>query len=44
VRKLVRKRPLGEPRLKREDNNIKTGLKTIEEGGLDWNDMAQDRD
>ena len=38
------KRPLGRPRLRWEDDNIKMDLQ--EEGcrGMDWIDLAQDRD
>jgi hypothetical protein len=38
----ARKRPLGRPRFRREDN-IKIDLKEIL-GGNDWIDLAQDRD
>jgi hypothetical protein len=37
------RRPLGRPRCMWEDNN-KTDLRKIVWGGLDWIDMAQDRD
>jgi hypothetical protein len=40
--KLERKRPLGRPRLRWEDNikmDIKRGW-----GGMDWIDLAEDRD
>jgi hypothetical protein len=37
------KRPLGRPRRKWEDN-IKMGLREIRWGGIDWIDLAQDRD
>jgi hypothetical protein len=37
------KRPLGRLRRRWEDN-IKTGLREIGEGGMDWIDLAQDRD
>jgi hypothetical protein len=35
--------PLGRPRRKRVDN-IKTNLRAIERGGMDWSDLVQDRD
>jgi hypothetical protein len=37
------KRPLGRPRRRREDN-IRMDLREIEWGGMDWIDLAQDRD
>jgi hypothetical protein len=37
------KRPLGRPRRRWEDNN-KFYLREIEWGGIDWIDLAQDRD
>jgi len=37
------KRPLGGPRRRWEDN-IKTDLQEVRYGGMDWIDMAQDRD
>jgi hypothetical protein len=37
------KRPLGRPR-RRWENNIKIDLREIGWGGLDWIDLAQDRD
>ena len=39
------KRPLGRPRLRREDN-IKMDLQEVGrgDGGKDWIDLAQDRD
>jgi hypothetical protein len=37
------KRPLGRPRLRWVDN-IKMDLREIEWDGVDWIDMAQDRD
>jgi hypothetical protein len=43
VGKSERKRPLGRQR-RRWVNNIKTDLREIGWGGVDWIDMAQDRD
>jgi hypothetical protein len=37
------KRPLGRPTRKREDNT-KMDLREIGWGGIDWIDLAQDRD
>jgi hypothetical protein len=37
------KRPLGRPRLRWEDN-IKMELKEVGFGGMDWIELAQDRD
>ena len=37
------KRPLGRPRRRWEDN-IKTNLQEVGCGGMDWIDLAQDRD
>jgi len=37
------KRPLGRPRRRWEDN-IKMDLKEVGCGGVDWFDLAQDRD
>jgi hypothetical protein len=37
------KRPLGRPR-RRWENNIKMYLRDIAWGGMDWIDLAQDRD
>jgi hypothetical protein len=38
-----RKRPLGRPRCRWEDN-IKMDLQVVEYGGMDWIQLAQDRD
>jgi hypothetical protein len=43
VGKPERKRPLGRPRRRWEDN-IKIDLREIGCGGMDWIDLAQDRD
>jgi hypothetical protein len=43
VRKPEEKRPLGTPR-RRWVNNIRTDLREIEWDGMDWIDLAQDRD
>jgi len=43
VGKPERKRPLGSPRRKWEDN-IKIDLQEVGCGGMDWIDLAQDRD
>jgi len=43
VGKPERKRPLGEPRRGWEDNT-KMGLQKLGCGGMDWLDLAQDRD
>jgi hypothetical protein len=43
VGKPERKRPLGRPRHRWEDN-IRMDLREIGWGGLDWFDLAQDRD
>jgi hypothetical protein len=43
VRKLRGKRPLGRPR-RRWADNIKMDLREIVWGGMDWIDVAQDRD
>ena len=43
VGKPERKRPLGRPRLRWEDN-IKMELQEVGYGGMDWFDLAQDRD
>ena len=43
VRKPEGKRPLGRPRRRWEDN-IKMDLKEVGCGGMDWIDLAQDRD
>jgi hypothetical protein len=37
------KRPLGRPRRRWEDN-IKMGLREVGCGGMDWIELAQDRD
>jgi hypothetical protein len=37
------KRPLGRTR-HRSDHNIKMDLRQISWGGVDWNDLVQDRD
>ena len=38
-----RKRPLGRPRRRWEDN-IKMDLRKLDWGGMDWLELAQDRD
>ena len=43
VRKPEGKRPLGRPRHRWEDN-IKMGLQEVRCGGMDWIELAQDRD
>jgi hypothetical protein len=43
VGKLEGKRPLGRPR-RRWMDNIEIDLREIEWGGIDWIDLAQDRD
>ena len=43
VGKPVGRRPLGKPRLRWEDN-IKMDLQEVRCGGLDWIELAQDRD
>ena len=43
VRKLDGKRPLGRPRCRWEDN-IKMDLQEVGCGGMDWIELAHDRD
>jgi hypothetical protein len=43
VRKHDGKRPLGRPRFRWEDY-IQTGLQEVGCGGMDWIDLAQNRD
>ena len=43
VGKAEGKRPLGRPRIRWEDN-IKTDLQKVGSGGMDWIELAQDRD
>jgi hypothetical protein len=43
VEKPEGKRPLGRPRLSWEDN-IKMDLQEVGRGGMDWIELAQDRD
>ena len=43
VGKPERKRPLGRPRRRWEDN-IKMDVQELGFGGMDWNELAQDRD
>ena len=43
MRKPEGKRPLGGPRRRWEDN-IKVDLQEVECGGMDWIELAQDRD
>jgi hypothetical protein len=43
VGKLVGKRPMGRPRCRWEDN-IKMDLQEMGCGGMDWIELAQDRD
>ena len=38
------KRPLGRPRCRWEDNNIKMDLQEVGCGGMDWIELAQYRD
>jgi hypothetical protein len=42
VGKPVRKRPLGKPR-RRWENNIRTDLQEVGSGGMDWIELAQGR-
>jgi hypothetical protein len=42
-RKTEGKRPLGRPR-HRWENNTKMAIQAVEWGGMDWIDLAQDRD
>jgi hypothetical protein len=44
VGKLERKRPLGRPRRRWEDNIRMDLVREIGWGGMDWIDLAQDRD
>jgi hypothetical protein len=43
VGKSKAKRPLGRPKCRREEN-IKIDLQKVGYEGMDWNDLAQDRD
>ena len=43
VEKPEGKRPLGRPR-RRLEGNIKIGLQKVGSGGVDWIELAQDRD
>jgi hypothetical protein len=43
VGKPERKRPLGRPRRRGEDN-IKADLQEVRFGGMDWIELAQDRE
>ena len=44
VRRPGGKRPLGKPRRRWENNNIKIYLQEVGWGGMDWIDPAEDRD
>jgi hypothetical protein len=43
VRKTEGRRPLGKPRLRREDS-VKMDLREVDGGGIGWIDLAQNRD
>ena len=43
VEKPERRRPLGRP-MRRWEDNIKVDLKEVGCGGIDWIELAQDRD
>jgi hypothetical protein len=44
VRKPEGTRPLGRPRFRWEDNNIKMDLQEVGCRGMDWTELVQDRD